>query len=439
MSAQLPSGIPDRVGDYILAERVGYGGMADVFRAERRSLGGFVKTVAIKRILPHLLGNENFVKMFIDEARIAASLSHANIVSIYDFGQTGDELFLVMEFVDGYSLLTVMRNLAERGRPLPLRHALFITLEVCKGLQAAHSRIVHGSSAPVVHRDISPQNILVSHGGEVKITDFGVAKAHGRISTTQADTLKGKISYMAPEHMRGEDVDARSDIFSVGVVLHEMLSGTRLFRGVHQADTLMQVLHKDIPEPSAVRLKLPAEIDRITMKALARERGSRYQRVAELGRDISQFLLATGIEATGFAFADFLAGAMPEGSGRASPKKPAVGDSRQLGQILDDLGGSPPEPASGALKDELAKARGRPLSGSAGEDTAVDDRERRRFMEIAKDLAGEVHSRSDVELWVQVALLGKMATLATDSSKHAKLVEALLAAADGRLDPDEPE
>jgi serine/threonine-protein kinase len=419
---------PERIGDYVLAERVGFGGMADVFRAERRGLGGFVKVVAIKRILPHLVGNEEFVRMFVDEARIAASLSHANIVSIYDFGKAGSQLYLVMEYVDGCSLLSILERLSASARPVPLRHALFIALEVCKGLHAAHSRVVDGVAAPVVHRDVSPQNILISRLGEVRITDFGVAKAQGRLSNTQADTVKGKIAYMAPEQARGEPVDARCDIFSLGIVLHEMLTGRRLFKGEQHAQTLMQVLEKEIPLPSTVRPKLPADIDRIVMKALARDQASRYQRASELGRDLSQFLISTGIDATSLALADFVRQGVPDGRWQARGEATGLSSTERLGRLLDAIDTGPTDSTDPGVRGAVP---GRPAAAPPLDDRL---RARERYVALAKELAVEVRTLSDVQLWMQIALLGKLATLSEGSRRREKVITALVEAASGQLD-----
>jgi serine/threonine-protein kinase len=370
--------------------------------------------------------------MFVDEARIAASLSHANIVSIYDFGRAGNQLYLVMEYVDGCSLLSVLDRLSRAARPVPLRHALFIGLEVCKGLHAAHSRNADGVVAPVVHRDVSPQNILISRHGEVKITDFGVAKAQGRLSSTEANTVKGKISYMAPEQARGESVDARCDVFSLGVVLHEMLTGRRLFKGEHHAQTLMQVLEQEIPPPSRVRSKLPADIDRIVMKALERDPLARYQRASELGRDLSQFLISTGIDATSLALADFLAHVGLDGPWPTRPEAAHLSSTEKLGRLLDGLDTGPAELTDGGV--------GGAASGSESEVAAHDDesrsrsRSREEYIALAKELAVEVKTLGDVQLWMQVALLGKLATLSEGSSRREKFITALVEAASGQLD-----
>lgn len=420
---------PERIGDYLLADRVGFGGTADVFRAERHGRGGFVTVVAIKRILPHLVADKEFVRAFIDEARIAASLSHANIVSIYDFGIAENQLYLVMEYVDGCSLLSALERLRAAARPVPLRHALLVALEVSKGLHAAHSRVVGGVTAPAVHLDVSPQNILISRHGEVKLTDFGIAKALRSLSGPDAETVESKRgAYVAPEQACGNHVDVRSDIFSLGVVLHEMLTGRRLFEGGQHSQTLTQVFDKEIAPPSTRRPKLPAEIDRIAMKALERDPAARYQRAAEIGRDLTQFLLSTGIDATSPALSELLRPLFPGGRWLDRAETRQLPSSEKLARLLDAVD-------TGSARSAAADVQ--TAASSCAPSVSPDDeqsRSRERHVALAKELAAEVRTPSDVRLWLQVALLGKLATLSEQSSSREKVIAALVDAASGELD-----
>ncbi|MEM9191024.1 MAG: serine/threonine-protein kinase, partial [Myxococcota bacterium] len=206
--------------------------MAEVFRGEAQSVQGFRKQVAIKRVLPHLAQNQNFIAMFLDEARLGARLTHANIVTVFDIGAADNTYFIVMEFVDGANLKNVMESLRKQGRRFPMKEAIFICIEACRGLNYAHETIDdEGRALDIVHRDVSPPNILISKRGEVKLTDFGLAKATTQLEKTDPGVVKGKFSYLSPEAALGQPVDARADIFALGIVLWEMLAGRRLFLG----------------------------------------------------------------------------------------------------------------------------------------------------------------------------------------------------------------
>ncbi|MBI5509663.1 MAG: serine/threonine protein kinase [Deltaproteobacteria bacterium] len=423
------------LGEYVLLDRIGVGGMADVFRAERRSVGGFVRRVAVKRILPHLASNEEFVRMFIDEARIAASLHHANIVAIHDLGQIDGQLCLIMELVEGKPLSEVLTKLAAQNLPLYLRHALLIALDACKGLHAAHERRVNGMLAPVVHRDVSPHNILISFAGEVKISDFGVAKAAEQVSVTEANTVKGKISYMAPEVATGQGMDTRADIFAVGIIMHEMLTGRRLFAGGPYGETLNRVLQMPIPTPSSVRSKLPPEIDRIVGKALMRDPTKRYQRIADLARDISHLLVTARLEATNAELGDFMrelfpAEAQAEQARNAGDKK--TPDTGSLQRIWDQINTvDPPRPA--APEAALRPAPRTTPAPGGGRDAQEATSRRTQFVSVVKELASVVHERADMSLWLQVALLAKLALGSHPPGKRQMILDGLVKAAAGNF------
>ena len=229
--------------------------------------------------------------MFIDEAKVSVALQHANITRIYDFGKIVNNYFIAMECVDGKDVRNLLRKLARRREYLPIEFAAYIAHQACRGLAYAHAkRDVDGKPYGIVHRDMSPANILVSYEGDVKIADFGIAKAELNSGTTDAGTLKGKFEYMSPEQARGEDIDGRSDLFSLGIVLHEMLTGRRLFKGDGNAASLEKIKTGDIPAPSQVNQRVPKALDDIVMRALARDRTERYASAQEMQKALERYI-----------------------------------------------------------------------------------------------------------------------------------------------------
>ena len=289
--AVAPSG-PDRFGQYELLERIASGGMAELFRARRSGVEGFQKIVAIKKILPHIADNDEFITMFADEAKVAAQLNHPNIVHIYDLGKIeAGGYFIAMEYVEGTDLRTILRSGREVGRPLPIPLAVYVASKVASALDYAHRRRdARGEELRIVHRDVSPQNILISHEGEIKLCDFGIAKADRKVSRTESGALKGKLQYMSPEQAWGKPIDHRSDLFSLGCVLHEMLTGERLFRGESDMAVLELVRKADVPAPSRINPDVPVALDQIVLKALAREPENRYGTGSEMLRDLESIL-----------------------------------------------------------------------------------------------------------------------------------------------------
>src|SRR5688572_513451 len=219
-----------RLGPYTLLRRLAVGGMAEIFLARRDGPAGFSKVVALKRILPHLSTLPEFVSMFLDEARLAARLTHPHVVQIYDFGEVEGTYFISMEYVPGEDLLAAIKRARELERPVPPIVACSILSAVCDGLHYAHElRDEYGKALGIVHRDVTPSNVLISFDGVVKLADFGIAKAEHRSTHTAVGALKGKYAYMSPEQAKGEKLDRRSDLFSLGVAAHELLTGRRLF------------------------------------------------------------------------------------------------------------------------------------------------------------------------------------------------------------------
>ena len=278
-------------GDYALLDRIAIGGMAEVWRARRRGVEGFQKTVAIKKILSHLTGSPDFVTMFIDEAKLAAQLSHNNIIQIYDLGKVANDFFIAMEYVEGKDLRSILTAAEESNRPLPLGLGLFVVSAVARALDYAHrQRDFEDRPLGLVHRDVSPQNVLLSYEGEIKLCDFGIVKAVAKASTTQMGALKGKLQYMSPEQAWGKTVDARSDIFSLGSVLFEVLTGTKLFSGDSEIGVLDAVRECKIPALRSLLPELPEEIDHIVLKALAKSPEDRFQTAGELEHEIKTVL-----------------------------------------------------------------------------------------------------------------------------------------------------
>lgn len=286
---------PIPFGKYLLLERVNVGGMAEVFKAKAFGVEGFERLVAVKRILPSIAEDQEFITMFIDEAKIAVQLTHANVASIFDLGRVADSYFIAMEFVRGKDLRAIFDRVRKRGETVPVPMACYVIMKVCEGLDYAHNKKDSaGRDLHLVHRDVSPQNILLSYDGEVKLIDFGIAKAANKAGKTQAGILKGKFGYMSPEQVRGLPLDRRSDIFSVGIVLYELLTGERLFVGESDFSTLEKVRNVEIMPPSTYNRKIPEELEQIVLKALAKDVEDRYQTAMDLHDDLQSFMYTSG-------------------------------------------------------------------------------------------------------------------------------------------------
>ncbi|MFH2009997.1 MAG: serine/threonine-protein kinase, partial [bacterium] len=278
---------------YVLLRKLGEGGMAEIFLARQLGIGGFKKELVIKRIHRDLASNESYVELFLDEARIAANLNHPNIVHIYDIGKALGTYYIAMEFIHGRDLMEICRKGVQDKQFLPLRYAVKIISAVAEGLAYAHGhRDGDGAPVGIVHRDISPTNILVSFGGLPKVVDFGIAKANTQVRN-DTGAVMGKLNYMAPEQMRGEAVDGRSDLFSLGVVLYEITVGRRLFKGKGD-EVVEKILHEPIPPPTLIRADYPAELEPIVMRLLEKKPENRYQDAGEVHSDLEDFLREVG-------------------------------------------------------------------------------------------------------------------------------------------------
>jgi serine/threonine protein kinase len=286
---------PIPFGKYYLLERINVGGMAEVFRAKAYGVEGFERLVAVKRILPNIAEDKEFIRMFVDEAKIAVQLNHANIAQIFDLGVVDQAYYIALEHVHGRDLRAIFDRCRQKTEPMPIAQACFVIMKVCEGLDYAHNkRDQSGRELNLVHRDVSPQNVLVSFEGEVKLIDFGIAKAAGKGSKTQAGILKGKFGYMSPEQVRGLPIDRRSDIFSCGIVLYELLTGERLFVGESDFSTLEKVRNVEILPPSTYNRRIPDELERIVLKALSKDVEDRYQNAIDLHDELQAFVYTAG-------------------------------------------------------------------------------------------------------------------------------------------------
>lgn len=284
-----------RIGRYEIIDRLAVGGMAELFKARATGAHGFERRVVIKKILPKLAADDEFVTMFIDEARITAQLHHAKIVQVFELGFDGDELFIAMEYVDGVDALDLLKRCKKRDLQLPQAMAVHVAGEVLEALTYAHEATDEsGTPLGIIHRDVSPGNVLISRAGDVKLTDFGIARAAERQQKTQAGTLKGKYSYMSPELIAQKPLDCRSDLFSVGVMLAEMLIGTRLFSAASDLDLLLQVRDAKLDRLDQYGAGIPANLRALLDRALTVRPEDRYGSAAEFREKLADWSFASG-------------------------------------------------------------------------------------------------------------------------------------------------
>ena len=333
---------PERFGRYVLLDRIGEGGMAEVFRAIMPGAEGFKRTLVVKRIHSQHGQSARFVDMFVHEARIGAMLNHPNIVQVYDFGNVDGHFFLAMEYLCGRDVLAIIRRLRDMKRPFPISIAAHVAHEVAGCLGYAHALASpEGRSLDIVHRDVSPSNVMCLREGGVKLLDFGIAKAIGEEASedTGQGNFKGKLPYMAPERMRDEPIDGRSDLYSLGVVLWEMLTRRRLFRGDSEVETFKNILEMPVQPPSSQRPDVPASLDAIVMRALDRDPNKRYASGQAMADDLEEVLRETKFQ------------------------------SRMLPKLLVDLFGSglrSRQIALSGLTSELLSATGSPEISASG-------------------------------------------------------------------------
>ncbi|MFC1654823.1 serine/threonine protein kinase, partial [Myxococcota bacterium] len=296
-----------RIGKYELLKSLALGGMAEIFLARQTGMEGFEKVVVIKKILPHLGSQDRFVQMFLDEARLAARFNHPNVVQIYDLGHEADAFFIAMEYIHGMDLKSVVRRCAKLKRRIPIEHIVKIFSGVLDGLHFAHTQPdLDGKTGGVVHRDVSPHNVIVSFQGGVKLVDFGIAKARSQISTTIPGRVKGKHAYMSPEQCQGQELDGRSDIFSASTVMYELVTWTRLFKRKTDLETLKAINSGDIRSPRELVPELDEELEAIILKGLSRQKEQRYQTAQEMQVALEDYLLNRGLKSNSVLISQFL-------------------------------------------------------------------------------------------------------------------------------------
>ena len=308
---------PEAFGKYQLLEKIATGGMAEVWRARAQGMAGFEKILVIKKILPKLISDREFIELFIDEARIAVHLLHVNIVQVFDLGEVEGQYFMAMEYVHGLDLSRIISRARSIG-PFPIPLALFIVAEVLKALQFAHERIdEEGRLMRIVHCDISPQNILISYAGEVKLTDFGISRAAFQ-AAEKHKVIRGKYAYMAPEQVDGKALDGRTDLFSIGIVLFEMLTGRRLFKMRSRDETLQRVRRAEVPSPRAYRSEISEDLEGILLRALARRAEARYQTAGDMLEAMSSLMVREGHRVTNNDVAAYLRQVIDAAAGGAA-------------------------------------------------------------------------------------------------------------------------
>ncbi|MBI5495562.1 MAG: serine/threonine protein kinase [Deltaproteobacteria bacterium] len=303
---------PAVFGRYLLLDRVAAGGMAEVWRAKQFGAEDFQRIIAIKKILPHVVEDPEFIQMFKDEAKITVQLQHANIGQVYELNKVDETFYIAMEYISGKDAKTVWGYQRQRNEPLPIPLSCFIVQKMCEGLDYAHRKKDNfGVDLKIVHRDVSPQNVLISWEGEVKVIDFGIAKAAGKASKTQAGILKGKFGYMAPEQIRGMPIDQRADVFALGVCLYEMVTGERAFVADSDFSLLEMVRNVEIKPPSLISSVVPPEVERIIYKAMAKDPEDRYQWGSDMSEDLQRFMLMQGKSPTRNDLAEYLRNNFP--------------------------------------------------------------------------------------------------------------------------------
>ncbi|MCA9669201.1 MAG: serine/threonine protein kinase, partial [Myxococcales bacterium] len=304
---------PRQFGPYLLLDQIAVGGMAEIYLAKTHGVAGFEKFLALKLIHPNYADDDQFVEMLIEEAKIAVSLNHVNIAQVFDLGRHENRYYISMEYVDGADLFKVMRALSEKGVDVPIDVAAYIVQELCTGLDYAHrKRDPQGRALSIVHRDISPQNVLLSTAGEIKIVDFGIAKAASRTLRTQAGVIKGKYFYMSPEQAWGDPIDHRTDIFSAGIILYEILTGQMLYLEEDMHRLLDMVRKAEIAPPTRRRPDIPRELERVVMKALAKHPEERFQSAQEFQVALTNFLFSYASDFTPERVAELLRTALEE-------------------------------------------------------------------------------------------------------------------------------
>jgi serine/threonine protein kinase len=387
----------EQFGPYLVYERLGVGGMATVHRALERGIEGFERIVALKRLLPHLAADASFIKSFVREAKLASLLNHVNIVQLFELGRVGTQYFISMEHIDGRDIRRILRHARKVSGPPPIHVTVGLLIQLCDALDYAHHKVDDtGHPLGLVHRDVSPSNVLVTTAGQVKVIDFGIAKAQSAQLRTQTGRVKGKLAYMAPEALAGKDLDARSDLFAVGVIGHELLTARPLFATKNEYQTLMKVQRGDIMAPSTFNQGCPPELDAIVLRALARDPDQRFLHASELrdhlnamrkqyglattNRDIATWLewaFSLEVPSGGFAISNTLDHTPGSLDARSSPRqRPSRPKRSEDDEVVDLAWGGAEEHNSGdpILLDDVPDVTDKHLTSasSLGADVRLD-------------------------------------------------------------------
>ncbi len=371
-------------GPYLVHERLGVGGMATVHRAKERGIEGFERVVALKRLLPHLAEDATFVKAFVREAKLASMLQHANIVQLFELGRVGTTYFISMEYIDGRDIRQMLRQARRVSGPPMVNVTIALLIQLCDALDYAHTRHdADGHPMGLVHRDVSPSNLLVTKSGHLKVIDFGIAKAQSSHLRTQTGRVKGKLAYMAPEAIAGKDLDARSDIFSAGVIAHELLTARPLFASKNEYQTIVNVQKMELLPPSAFNQAVPPELDHVVLRALARDRDQRYESAAQMRDDLHEIRIRYQLSATNREVQNWIEwafaldspggsfGAMTDAFGSVASRSPVVPPGAGPGSTLPMRAvPMPRSPVASLAAAAIAPTRARSAPAEELEDAA---------------------------------------------------------------------
>ena len=296
-----------RIGKYKIISKISSGGMGEVYLAKEKGTAGLERLVAFKMILPHFTEDAEFVSMFLEEAKLTAQLSHQNIVSIFEFDKFENTYYIAMEFVDGITLADLIKELVDSKQNIHISNCLFIIIQICIALDYAHrKKSLNGMPLNIVHRDVTPKNVMISFEGEVKLMDFGIAKATSREYKTRTGTIKGKIMYLSPEQIMGKSLDRRSDLFSLGTLFFELITGHKLFKGDSDFSIMSEIQRKDVKDEIIPNGKIPEDLKPILLKLLDKDREKRYQTAGDLQRDLEKFAQKNNLDLSHSHFSNFL-------------------------------------------------------------------------------------------------------------------------------------